>query len=297
MREYLNIVRDVLDNGVLKPNRTGVDTIAGFSYNFRHDLADGFPLLTTKKMDGPLWNSLVHELLWFLSGENHIRNLQKHTGIWDEWADEEGNLETAYGFFWRNFPSADEGRMRIYPQPSGYSLEEPHPIASARNVDQVAWIIDQLKTNPNSRRLVCSAWEPANAQRSKLPPCHFAWVVNVQGNRLNLQWIQRSCDLGLGVPFNIASYALLCHVLAQETNLEPGILAGLLIDAHVYCADKGIDKEEFDHVGPLKQQLRRDPLPLCQIKIARKPMADLAFEDFELVGYNSHERIRMRVAP
>lgn len=312
MRQYLNIVRDVIETGVRKPNRTGIDTIAGFSYNFKHDLANGFPLLTTKRMDGGVWKSLVQELLWFLSGENHIRNLRNHTSIWNEWADDDGNLETAYGFYWRNFPYAFSGKMATeeeYMQTDWLARNDTE--MGVGLFDQVAWIVDQLKTNPNSRRLVCSAWEPMNAHKSKLPPCHFAWVVNVQGGRLNLQWIQRSCDLGLGVPFNIASYALLCHILAQETGLQVGYLSGLLIDAHIYCADEGDNtpiianpatgetspRSDFDHVKVLRQQLEREPLPLCQIQIADKPMSSLQFEDFELVNYQSHDRLRMKIAP
>ena len=306
MREYLNIVQDVLDNGVLKPNRTGIDTVTGFSYNFRHDLSKGFPILTTKKMDGPLWHSVVTELLWFLSGENHIRNFREKSKIWDAWADENGDLETSYGFYWRNFPHAWKGEMRSreWAASSDRLIHiDRYATDECGHFDQVAWIIEQLKTNPNSRRLVCSAWEPYNAHKSKLPPCHFAWVVNVQDGKLNLQWVQRSCDLFLGVPFNIASYALLCHIIAHEVGLPVGTLAGLFIDTHVYQVGEddtsefsGHPKIEYDHTRLLKEQLKRDPYPLPHIKIANKSMNDLQFEDFELIGYKSHPRLKARVA-
>ena len=311
MKQYLDIVKTVLDEGVRKKNRTGIDALSCFSLNFRHDLANGFPLLTTKKMSGRLWNSLVHELLWFISGENHIRNFGKKSHIWDSWADEDGDLETAYGFYWRNFPYAFDGTMAD--EELAYQRDW---LASCDNemgvghFDQLGWIINELKTNSNSRRMVCTAWEPANAHKSKLPPCHFVWVVNVQDGRLNLQWIMRSCDLFLGLPFNIASYALLCHMLAKESGLEPGILSGCLIDAHIYCADEDdetpvvanpatgetLPRSEFDHTQAAKKQLKREPYILPTIKIVDKPMSELEFNDFKIVGYKSHPRIKARIA-
>lgn len=308
MKAYHDIVKEVISTGTRKPSRTGIDTISGFSYLFKHDLRDGFPLLTTKKMDGKLWNSIVHELLWFLSGENHIRNLKEKTGIWNEWADKEGNLETAYGFYWRNFPHVG-GKMQHYSK----DMNADYGIGGsteAGNFDQVSWIINELKKNPLSRRMVCSAWEPKNATSSKLPPCHFCWVVNVQNGRLCLQWIMRSVDLFLGFPFNIASYSLLCHLLANEAGLEPGIVSCNLIDAHIYVADKDDETPivtnpltgetaprcEFDHLEKLKVQMEREPLPLPSIKIAKKPIFDMQFEDIELIGYQSHGPLRARVA-
>lgn len=300
MKAYHDIVNEVIRTGTRKPSRTGIDTISGFSYLFKHDLKDGFPLLTTKKMDGKLWNSIVHELLWFLSGENHIRNLKEKTGIWNEWADEHGELETAYGFYWRHFPSAGV-KMETFPDGA---------TAPVSNFDQVSWIINQLKTNPLSRRLVCSAWYPPNATASKLPPCHFCWAVNVQNGRLCLQWVMRSVDLFLGFPFNIASYALLTHMLANEAGLEPGVLSCSLMDAHIYVADSDdttpivtnpltgetAPRCEFDHLEKLKLQMEREPFPLPTIKISQKPIFDIQFEDIQIIGYQSHGSLRGRVA-
>jgi thymidylate synthase len=306
MKAYLDIVNTVLNEGVLKTNRTGIDTISYFSLNFRHDLADGFPLLTTKKMDGRIWQSIVSELLWFLSGENHIRSLKNKTAIWDAWADENGDLETAYGFYWKNFPFSFDGKMVVSNDTTNERADFDYGVG---NFDQVAWIVEQLKTNPNSRRLVCSAWEPYNAHKSKLPPCHFAWIVNVQNGHLCLQWIQRSCDIFLGIPFNIASYSLLCHILAKEAGLKPGVVAGTFIDAHIYTASEDdatpikIDSAgntaprcEFDHVRQLRKQLERKPYSLPCIKITDKPMSELELEDFELLNYQSHGSLRSRVA-
>jgi len=209
MKQYLDIGRRILEEGIVKPNRTGIDTLSVFAVPFRHDLADGFPLLTTKKMDGLLWNSIVHELLWFIGGENHIRNLKKHTKIWNAWADENGNLETSYGWYWRNFPHTG-GRMTSQEPGHGDAAND-----EAGNFDQLGYCVEQLKTNPNNRRLIVSAWEPYNAHKSKLPPCHMLYVFNVQDGRLCLAMFQRSCDFSLGIPFNIASYALLTHIIAR----------------------------------------------------------------------------------
>lgn len=311
MRQYLDLVKTVLSEGVLKPNRTGIDTLSYFAYPFRHDLKDGFPLLTTKKMDGPLWNSIVHELLWFISGENNIRNLRKHTKIWNAWADENGDLETAYGWYWRHFPTTG-GKMLSFPggdsscrYPPGLpTLAQyiPHP-DRRRNFDQLGYCINQLKTNPNNRRLVVSAWEPYNAHKSKLPPCHLLYIFNVQGGRLCLSLFQRSCDLFLGVPYNIASYALLVHIIAREVGLDPGILGITLVDAHIYCAEldddrliNGFPRKEYDHTRVIKQQLKREPYPLPQIEISGGHWDQHKFEDFRLVGYQSHGRLKARVA-
>lgn len=278
MKEYLDLVRLVLNEGVRKKSRTGVDTISYFSAHYRVDLAKGFPLLTTKKM---IWKSLLHEVLWYLSGENHIRNLRKVTKIWDAWADENGNLDTAYGYYWRHFPSAEKdenGKWQV------------------REVDQIQYVIDEIKRNPYSRRLVVSAWEPGNATRSKLPPCHYTFTFNVASGKLNCHLTQRSGDIALGIPFNLAAYSILTQIIAQETNLELGYFSHTIIDAHIYVADKGTEMEKYDHREGLLEQLKREPMPLPKLKIAKKPINELAFEDFELINYQSHPKINFEVA-
>jgi len=278
MKEYLDLVKLVMENGVRKPSRTGIDTISYFSAHYRVDLSKGFPLLTTKKM---MWNSLLYEVLWYLSGENHIRNLRKHTKIWDAWADEEGNLETAYGYYWRHFPSAEKDKNNNW---------------VVTETDQIKFVIDTLKKDPYSRRLVVSAWEPGNAEKSKLPPCHYSYVFNVSEGRLNCHLTQRSGDIALGIPFNLAAYAILTQIIAQETGLEIGYFAHSIVDAHIYVADKGSPEERFDHLEGLKEQIKREPLPLARLEIAKKPIDELKFEDFKLINYQCHEKISFEVA-
>lgn len=278
MKEYLDLVKLVIENGTRKPSRTGIDTISYFAANYRVDLSKGFPLLTTKKM---VWNSLLHEVLWYLSGENHIRNLREKTKIWDAWADEDGNLDTAYGYYWRHFPSAEKDKN------GNWQVTE---------TDQIKYVIDTLKRDPYSRRLIVTAWEPGNAIKSKLPPCHYTFAFNVNDGKLNCHLSQRSGDIALGIPFNLAAYSLLTQIIARETGLELGFFAHTIIDAHIYVADKGTPMEKYDHLEGLKEQLKREPLPLPQLKIADKPIDELKFEDFELVGYQSHDRIRFEVA-
>lgn len=278
MKEYLDLVKLVMDEGVRKPSRTGIDTISYFGAFYRVDLSKGFPLLTTKKM---MWNSLLHEVLWYLSGEDHIRNLRKHTKIWDAWADEYGNLETAYGHFWRHFPSASKDKQ------GNWSVTE---------VDQIKYVIDTLKKDPYSRRLIVTAWEPGNAIHSKLPPCHYTYVFNVNDGRLNCHLTQRSGDIALGIPFNLAAYSILTQIIAREVNLVPGYFAHTIVDAHIYVADKGTPMEKYDHLAGLKEQLKREPLELPRLEIAAKPIDELKFEDFSLVGYKSHEKIKFEVA-
>jgi len=278
MKEYHDLVRLVLENGQRKSSRTGVDTLSYFGAFYKVDLAQGFPLLTTKKVE---WKSLLHEVLWYLSGENHIRNLRNHTKIWDAWADENGNLETAYGYYWRHFPSAEKDAQGNW---------------KVREVDQIAYVINEIKRNPNSRRLVISAWEPGNATTSKLPPCHYTFAFNVQGNKLNCHLTQRSGDIALGIPFNLAAYSMLTQIIAQETGLELGHFAHTIVDAHIYVADKGTPMEKYDHREGLIEQLKRDFLPLPKLVIAKKPIDELKFEDFELVGYQSHPKIKFEVA-
>lgn len=278
MKQYLDLVKTVINEGVRKPNRTGIDTISYFSAFYKVDLSKGFPLLTTKKME---WKSMLYEVLWYLSGENHIRNLRKQTKIWDAWADENGNLETAYGYYWRHFPSAKKDAA------GNWVVEE---------IDQIRYVIDEIRNNPNSRRLVVSAWEPGNAEKSKLPPCHYTFAFNVSAGKLNCHLTQRSGDIALGIPFNLAAYALLTQIIAQETGLELGFFAHTIIDAHIYVADKGTPQEKYDHLAGLKLQLEREPLPLSKLTINKKPIDELTFEDFTLTGYQSHEKIKFEVA-
>lgn len=278
MQQYLDLVKLVMENGVRKPTRTGVDTISYFGAFYRVDLSNGFPLLTTKKMQ---WKSLLYEVLWYLSGEDHIRNLRQHTKIWDAWADEEGNLETAYGYYWRKFPSAQKNKDGKW---------EVH------EVDQIKYVIDQLKKNPYSRRLVVTAWEPGNATTSKLPPCHYSFAFNVADGKLNCHLTQRSGDIALGIPFNLAAYSILTQIIAQETNLDLGFFAHTIIDAHIYVADKGSKMEKYDHLKGLQEQLKREPLPLPKLKIDKKPIDELTFDDFELIGYQHHDSIKFEVA-
>ena len=278
MKEYLSLIKTVMENGTHKPSRTRIDTISYFGAFYKVDLQNGFPLLTTKKMH---WNSLLREVLWYLSGENHIRNLGQYTKIWDAWADEDGNLETAYGYYWRHFPSAQKNKNGEW---------------EVREVDQIKYVIDEINRNPNSRRLVVSAWEPGNATSSKLPPCHYSFVFNVNSGKLNCHLTQRSGDLALGIPFNLAAYSLLTQVIAQQVGLELGEFAHTIVDAHIYIGEKGTENEKYDHLEGLKEQLTREPLPLPQLRITNKPIDDLKFGDFELVNYQYHDKIKFEVA-
>lgn len=286
MKQYLDMVKYVLDNGIKKRNRTGISTISVFGYFYKVDLNKGFPLLTTKKM---YFNSLVHELFWYLSGEEHIRNLRKHTKIWNAWADKDGKLETAYGRFWRRYPVPNNGlegenwnsKWTYYDQDSGYKV-----------FDQIQYVIDTLKeiktnpTTPNLRRMVVTAWHPGNAAESKLPPCHYTFAFNVTGNKLNCHLTQRSGDIALGIPFNLASYALLTMMIAKETNFELGEFAHTIIDAHIY----------ENHIEKIKEQLKRKPKPLPKLQIADKPFDELKFEDIKLIDYKYHPKIKFDVA-
>ena len=278
MQAYLDLVRHVLEHGVRKPSRTGVDTLSCFAAHYQVDLAAGFPLLTTKKMH---WGSILRELLWYLSGEDHIRNLREHTKIWDAWADEEGRLDTAYGHYWRHFPSATrdaQGRWQV------------------KEIDQIANVLAALRNDPTSRRLVVTAWEPGNAWSSRLPPCHYTFAFQVLEGRLNCHLNQRSGDIALGIPFNLAAYAALTQMLAQDTGLEAGTFSHTIIDAHIYTAKPDGSMAEYDHVPGLLAQLERKPLPLPRLKIARKPFDELRFDDFEIEGYVAHEPIKFKVA-
>ncbi len=269
MREYLDLAERVLTRGKLKKNRTGIDTISSFSEHYSVDLREGFPLLTTKKVN---FRAMLHEVLWYLSGEDHIRNLRQHTRIWDPWADIDGNLDTAYGRYWRRFPSARWNR-----DTGSYEVEE---------IDQIGHVLELLKTDPNSRRMVVTAWEPGNALNSKLPPCHYTFAFNVLEGRLNCHLTQRSGDVAIGIPFNLSAYALLTQILAREAGLELGFFSHTIVDAHIYV----------NHVNGLKEQLTRTPRQLPRLEIAGKPFDRLTFEDFTLLDYDPWPPIKFEVA-
>lgn len=284
MQQYLDLVEKVLTTGTRKSNRTGVDTISSFAEFYRVDLKKGYPLLTTKKVN---FKAMLHEVFWYLSGADHIRELQKQTKIWDAWADSDGNLETAYGRFWRRFPVPEKGVA----MGTEVFVDETTPHVcrekdGSLSFDQIGWAIDELKNNPHSRRIIISAWHPANAVASKLPPCHAFWALNVQAGKLNCHLTQRSADIALGVPFNLACYALLTQAIAQTVGLGLGEFAHTLIDAHVYV----------NHIDGLKKQLQREPLKLPELQIANKPLPDLTFGDFKLVNYEHHDAIKFDVA-
>jgi|TARA_Y100000310_G_C20645664_1_gene796391 thymidylate synthase len=286
MKEYLDMVKYVLENGVRTPNRTGVDTLSCFGYFYKVDLAKGYPLLTTKKM---YFNSMLRELLWYLSGEEHIRNLRKHTKIWDAWADEEGRLDTAYSRFWRRYPVPEKS---VEGEKWGTKWISTDPTNGQKVFDQIQYVIDtlnELKKDPmssNRRRMVVSAWHPANAAESRLPPCHYTYVFSIINNKLNCHLTQRSCDIALGVPFNLACYSLLTMLIAKETDFEVGEFAHTLVDAHIY----------ENHVEGLKEQLTREPRPLPQLKIVDKPFNNYRFEDITLENYDPHPGIKFEVA-
>lgn len=294
MKEYHYLVKLVLENGVRKKSRTGVDTLSYFGAFYRVDLSNGFPLLTTKQM---MWKSLLYEVLWYLSGDDHIRNLREHTKIWDAWADENGNLQTAYGRYWRRYPVPEKSAAlgeEIFVNESNPFVKKEEK--GSLTFDQIGWVIDQIKNHPESRRMVVNAWHPANAVVSKLPPCHYTFTFNVSDGKLNCHLTQRSGDIALGIPFNLAAYSLLTQIIAQDAGLEVGYFAHTIVDAHIYIADKGSDTEEYDHTEGLKLQLTREPYELPKLKIEKKPLDELTFDDFELVGYKHHPRIKFEVA-
>ena len=263
MQQYLDLMRHVLNTGVVKGDRTGVGTVSVFGYQMRFDLADGFPLVTTKKMHV---RSIIHELLWFLRGDTNIRYLQENgVSIWDEWADEAGDLGPIYGHQWRSWATAD-----------------------GATIDQISDVINQIRTKPDSRRLIVSAWNVGEIDKMALPPCHCLFQFYVADGRISCQLYQRSADIFLGVPFNIASYALLLQMIAQETNLEPGEFVHTLGDAHLY----------LNHVEKAKLQLLREPYPLPEMRLnpAVGSIFDFEYSDFELVNYQSHPRIAAPIA-
>ena len=263
MRQYLDLVQHVLDNGVDKPDRTGIGTIGVFGYQMRFDLSDGFPCLTTKKLH---LRSIIHELLWFLSGDTNIGYLHDNdVRIWNEWADENGDLGPVYGHQWRSWPTLDGG-----------------------SIDQISRLVESLRSDHDSRRHIVSAWNVSDIGDMALPPCHCLFQFYVAKGKLSCQLYQRSCDVGLGVPFNIASYSLLTMMLSQVVGLQPGDFVWTGGDIHIYS----------NHVEPLRGQLGRDPHPLPRMMIEDRgqDMFSFRFEDFKLVGYRPHPTIRMAIA-
>lgn len=266
MRQYLELLKDILENGTSKSDRTGTGTYSAFGRQIRINLQDGFPLLTTKKVH---LKSIIHELLWFLNGDTNIKYLQDNeVHIWDEWADKDGNLGPVYGAQWRNF---------------GHN-----PQHSLEGVDQIQKLIHSLKTNPDSRRHIVSAWNPMDVDQMALPPCHTLMQFYVIDKKLSCQLYQRSADLFLGVPFNIASYALLTMMVAQVCDLQPYEFIHTFGDIHIYK----------NHVEPVKLQLSREPreLPKMELNPNVKDIFSFKFEDFKLVNYNPHARIKAEIA-
>ena len=263
MRQYLDLMEHVLKHGVKKGDRTGTGTISVFGYQMRFNLDDGFPLVTTKKLH---LKSIVHELLWFLKGDTNIKYLKDNgVTIWDEWADANGDLGPVYGHQWRSWPAAD-----------------------GRSIDQIANVVDMIKRNPDSRRLIVTAWNPADVEKMALPPCHLLFQFYVANGKLSCQLYQRSADVFLGVPFNIASYALLTMMVAQVTDLKPGDFVHSLGDTHLYS----------NHLEQARLQLSRAPRPLPAMRInpEAKDIFSFRYEDFELVGYDPHPHIKAEVA-
>lgn len=281
MRQYHDLVQRVIDNGVLKKNRTGTDTIANFAEFYRVDLSEGFPLLTTKKV---FFRSVILELLWYLRGEDHIRWLRDENDchIWDAWADESGHVGPIYPVLWRRFPYNSEEEVLLEGNASGITRTE----LVKKEFDQVKNAIHLLKTQPESRRIVVSAWHPGLLGEMALPPCHIMYIFNVANGRLNCHLTQRSGDIALGIPFNLACYSALTMAIAQEVGLEPGEFAHTIIDAHIYV----------NHIDGLKEQLKRKPKKLPTLTIADKPVDQLTFGDFKLEGYDPDPLIRFDVA-
>lgn len=263
MQQYLDLMRHVRDHGTLKTDRTGTGTLSVFGHQMRFNLADGFPLVTTKKLH---LRSIIHELIWFLNGSTNIAYLKDNgVSIWDDWADADGELGPIYGYQWRSWPAPD-----------------------GSHIDQISQVMDQIKTNPDSRRIIVSAWNVADIPRMKLPPCHALFQFYVADGKLSCQLYQRSADIFLGVPFNIASYALLTHMMAQQAGLEVGDFIWTGGDCHLY----------LNHMEQVATQLARDTKPLPQLVIKRKPASifDYEFDDFEITGYDPHPGIKAPVA-
>jgi len=281
MNVYLNLVRNVLENGVRKENRTGTDTLSSFAETYRVDLSKGFPLLTTKKV---FFRSVILELLWYLRGEDHICWLrdEKDCHIWDAWADNQGYVGPIYPVLWRRFPYLENESGNSW-VPGGAEGSNGWRL---REFDQIQRAVEMLKTTPNSRRIVVSTWHPGLLDEMALPPCHLMYIFNVSNGRLNCHLTQRSGDIALGIPFNLACYAALTMAIAQEVGLKPGVFAHTIVDAHIYV----------NHIDGLREQLARDPKPLPTLEIAQKPLDDLTLEDFTLKGYDPYPSIRFEVA-
>ena len=263
MKQYLNLLETILNEGTVKSDRTGTGTISRFGHQMRFDLSEGFPVVTTKKLH---LKSIIHELLWFLAGDTNIKYLTDNgVRIWNEWADPDGNLGHIYGYQWRSWPTPD-----------------------GKHIDQITQVIDSIKNKPDSRRHIVSAWNVGELDKMNLPPCHVLFQFYVADGKLSCQLYQRSADVFLGVPFNIASYALLTLMVAKVTGLEPGDFVHTFGDVHIYS----------NHIEQVKLQLTRQPFPLPQMKINPdiKNIFDFKFEDFELVGYQAHPHIKGEVA-
>ena len=263
MQQYLNLLDHVLTNGIKKEDRTGTGTISVFGYQMRFDLDDGFPVLTTKKLH---LRSIIYELLWFLKGSTNVKYLQEHgVRIWNEWADEDGELGPIYGYQWRSWPDYKGG-----------------------HIDQISQVIDSIKNNPNSRRHIVSAWNVGALDDMNLPPCHILFQFYVADGKLSCQLYQRSADIFLGVPFNIASYALLLKMVAQVTGLKPGTFVHTLGDAHIY----------LNHIDQCKLQLTRKPYKLPEMRLNPdiKNIFDFKYEDFELTAYEAHPHIKGEIS-
>lgn len=263
MKQYLDLERHILEKGVQKTDRTGTGTLSVFGYQMRFNLQDGFPLVTTKKVH---LRSIIYELLWFLNGDTNIKYLKDNgVSIWDEWADEKGELGPVYGSQWRSWPA-----------PNG------------QRIDQISKLLDQIKSKPDSRRHIVSAWNPAEVDKMALPPCHALFQFYVADGKLSCQLYQRSCDTFLGLPFNIASYALLTHMVAQQCDLEVGHFVWTGGDTHLYS----------NHLDQVNLQLTREPYPLPRLNLKRKPdsIFGYKFEDFEILNYQSHPAIKAPIA-
>ena len=267
MKQYLDLMRHVLDHGAKKSDRTGTGTLSVFGHQMRFDLAAGFPMVTTKKLH---LRSIIHELLWFLTGDTNVKYLKENgVSIWNEWARADGSLGPVYGYQWRSWPAP--------------SADQP-----GRHIDQITEVLRQLKETPDSRRIIVSAWNVADIPQMALAPCHALFQFYVADNKLSCQLYQRSADIFLGVPFNIASYALLTHMVAQQCDLEVGDFVWTGGDCHLYS----------NHMEQTREQLSRTPHPLPTLTIKRKPdsLFDYRFEDFEITGYQSHAHIKAPVA-
>lgn len=261
MQQYLSLVQEILDKGEKKSDRTGTGTVSVFGIQRKYDLREGFPLVTTKKT---LFDAVIRELLWFLKGSTNINDgLKEFTPIWNAWASEQGELGPIYGYQWRSWPTYDGG-----------------------HIDQISQAIEMIKNNPDSRRIIVNAWNVAQIEKMALPPCHMFFQFYVVNGRLDCQLYQRSADIALGVPFNIASYSALMIMVAQECDLTPGIFTHTMGDAHIY----------LNHIEGLKLQLTREPKPLSRLVLKKKPFFEIKFEDFELTGYQHHPFIKFKVA-